>query len=120
VTGGPTTAPLPPIVSSFTLAGTVGGHDAGPDTTKVVPVPNASVTLVMVAAVNGDTLRPNVTVGSTTTDATGALRFENLAPAYYRIDVTAPAGSPYANGGWAIGPARQSEVSISINLWHRP
>ena len=53
---------------------------------------------------------------TTTTDEHGAYRLENLAPAYYRIDVTAPAGSPYANATSGIGPARESEIKVYISL----
>jgi hypothetical protein len=82
----------------------------------VVPVPNAGVTLVKIAGVDGDTLVPNVTITSAATDTAGKFRLENLAPAYYRIDVTAPAGSPYLDGVWGTGPARQSEVTVYIAL----
>lgn len=75
------------MVSSFALSGVISGHDAGPDTTNVTALPNATVILVKVAGVNGDTLMPSVTVASTTTDAAGKYRLENLAPAYYRIDI---------------------------------
>jgi hypothetical protein len=121
VVSGPTKPPqVPPVVSSFALSGTINGHEPGADTMKVVPVPNAGLTLVKVAGVNGDTLSPSVTVASTTTDAQGAYRLENLAPAYYRIDITAPAGSPYVNATSGIGPARESEVMLSVSLARKP
>src|SRR5579872_6183570 len=69
VTGGTNPQSPPPVVSSFALSGVISGHDAGPDTSKVTPLPNARVTLVKVAGVNGDTLTPSVTVASTVTDA---------------------------------------------------
>lgn len=112
--------PTPPVVASFALSGFVYGHEAGPDTSKVVPVPNATLTLVKIAGVNGDTLVPSVTVASTTTDAQGAYRVENLTAAYYRIDVTAPAGSPYQNGVWGVGPAREADVKVNISLARKP
>ena len=118
---GPSTPPqVPPVVASFSLSGIVYGHQAGPDTTQVVVVPNTQLTLVKIAGVNGDTLVPSVTVASTTTDANGSYRLGNLAPAYYRIDVTAPAGSPYANGVSGIGPARQTEIALNISLARKP
>ncbi|HEY2856400.1 MAG TPA: hypothetical protein VGJ18_26395 [Gemmatimonadaceae bacterium] len=118
---GPSTPPqVPPVVASFSLSGTVYGREAGPDTTQVVGVPNVQVTLVKIAGVTGDTLVPSVTVTSTSTDASGAYRVANLAPAYYRIDVTAPAGSPYTNGGSGIGPARQTEITLNISLARKP
>jgi hypothetical protein len=111
------TPPAPaPVVSSFTLTGTIVGHEPGADTTRVVAVPNAGVALVKIAGVDGDTLKPSVPVTSTTADAAGKFKIENLPPAYYRIDVTAPDGSPYDNGVWGVGPARQSEVSVYIAL----
>ena len=96
ITSNPQTPPpTPPVVSSFTLTGGVYGHEPGPDTMVVVVVPNAKVTLVKVGSVDGDTLKPSVTVATTTTDQQGGYRLENLAPAYYRIDVTAPVVLPF-------------------------
>src|SRR5690349_10765673 len=121
IVSGPSTPPgVPPVVASFALSGTVLGHEAGLDTTRVSPVPGAQLTLVKIAGVNGDTLVPSVTVTSTTTDARGVYRLENLAPAYYRVDVTAPAGSPFANGGSGIGPARETEITLNISLTRKP
>ena len=116
VTTTPKPTPPDPVVSSFALSGVISGHEPGADTTKVAPVPNAGVTLVKIAGVDGDTLVPSVTVARATTDAAGRFHLENLAPAYYRIDVTAPAGSAYLDGVWGIGPARQSEVTVYISL----
>jgi len=117
ITNGPKTPPPPPpVVSSFTLSGAVYGRELGPDTAAVLPVPNAQLTIVKVATVDGDTLNPSVTVATTTTDEHGAYRLDNLSPAYYRIDVTAPAGSPYANATSGIGPARESEIKVYISL----
>jgi hypothetical protein len=112
--------PLPPVVASFALSGTVYGHEAGVDTTRAVAVPNATVALVKIAGVEGDTLVPSVSVASTTTDGQGAFRIENLPPAYYRIDVTAPAGSPFQNTTSGIGPARENEMKIYISLTRKP
>jgi hypothetical protein len=112
--------PPPPVVPSFALSGVVSAHQTGTDTTLVVPVPNAKLTLVRVADVTGDTLVPSVTVTSTTTDAQGAYRLENLTPAYYRVDVTAPVGSAYADATSGIGPARETEVKLFISLARKP
>jgi hypothetical protein len=112
--------PLPPVVASFALSGVVYGHESGPDTTKVIAVPNVSITLVKVGEVTGDTLKPSVTVATTTTDANGAYRIENLKPAYYRIDVTPPSGSPFGSAIAGIGPAREPEVKVTISLWRTP
>jgi len=121
VVSGPSKPPeVPPVVASFALSGTVFGHEAGLDTTQVSAVPDAQLTLVKIAGVNGDTLVPSVTIKSTTTDARGTYRLENLAPAYYRIDVAAPAGSPFANGVSGIGPARQTEITLNISLARKP
>ena len=121
VTGPSKTPPPPPdVVSSFALSGVISGHESGPDTTRIVPLANASVTLVKVGEVTGDTLRPSVTVASTTTDAQGTYRLANLAPAYYRVDVTPPADSPYLNAVGGVGPARQTEVKLDIALARKP
>jgi hypothetical protein len=121
VVSGPVPPPAPlPVVASFNLSGSVVGHEPGTDTTIVVGVANATITLVKVGAVNGDTLQPSVTTATTTTDGQGAFRIEHLAPAYYRIDITTPAGSPYANGTSGIGPARETEVKLYIALARQP
>jgi|GEM_PF-5019783 hypothetical protein len=121
VVTGPSKPPPPPdVVSSFALSGVISGHEPGADTTRIVPVANATVTLVKVGEVNGDTLNPSVTVASTTTDAVGAYRLANLAAAYYRVDVTAPANSPYQNAVGGVGPARETEVKLSIALARKP
>jgi hypothetical protein len=121
ITTGPQTPPqLPPVVSSFALSGTVNGMEPGTDTTRQDPVPNTGVKLVKTMTVEGDTLTPSITVASMTTDAQGKYRFENLAPAYYRIEFTAPAGSAFEDGAWAIGPARQTEIVVNVALARKP
>ena len=119
--GGPSQPPPPPpdLVASFTLIGVVSGHQLGPDTTKVVAVADAAVTLVKFGEANGDTLKPSAVVATATTDAQGGFRMENLPPAYYRVDVKAPAGSPFGDGAWGVGPARQSEVRVYVALPRR-
>jgi len=118
---GPQTPPrLPPVVSSFNLSGVVYVMEPGTDTTRQVPLPNASVTLVKMMTVTGDTLVPSVTITSTTTDAQGAYRMENLAPAFYRIDFKAPVGSPFVDRALAIGPARETEIKVSVALQRGP
>lgn len=113
-------SPPPPVVASFNLSGVISGHEPGADTMNVAPVAGATITLVKVATVDGDTLKPSVTTATTVSDAQGAYRLESLAPAYYRIDVTAPAGSPYENATSAIGPARQTEVKVFVSLSRTP
>ena len=121
VTTSPQTpSQVPPIVSSFALSGTVSGMEPGTDTTRKSPLPNVGVKLVETMTVEGDTLSPTVTVATTTTDPQGAYRLENLAPAYYRIEFTAPAGSPFTDGAWAIGPARQTQIVVNVALVRKP
>ena len=118
---GPQTPPqLPPVVSSFNLSGVVSVMEPGSDTTRQVPLPNATVTLVKMMTVTGDTLVPSVTITSATTDARGAYRMENLAPAYYRIDFKGPAASPFVDRSMAIGPARETEIKMSVGLERTP
>lgn len=106
----------PPVVAAFNLSGVISGREPGVDTMHTLPVAGATVTLVEIGTVNGDTLNPSITTSTTTTDAQGAYRMENLAPAYYRIDIVAPAGSPYENATSSIGPARQTEIKVSVSL----
>ena len=121
ITTGPQTTPqLPPVVASFALSGTVQGMEPGADTTKQDPLPNAAVKLVKTMTVEGDTIAPSITVATTTTDAQGKYRLENLPPAYYRIEFSAPPGSPFADGAWAIGPARQTEIVVNVALARKP
>lgn len=119
VTSPPGTTNPQPIVSPFTLLGSVVGHQTGTDTTQVVPVGGAGVTLVKIAEVNGDTLNPSVTVTTAVTAADGSFRLENLPAAYYRVDVRAPAGTPFGDGAGATGPARSAEVTMQIALPRR-
>jgi hypothetical protein len=112
--------PQPPVVAKFALSGIVYGRAPGADTSTVVVLPNVSITLVKVGDVTGDTLTPSITVAATKTDAQGAYRIENLAPAYYRVDVTPPADSPFANGIGGVGPAREPEVKLYITLGRKP
>lgn len=122
VVAGPSkpSTPTPGVVSSFALSGVISGHEPGADTTHVVALANATVTLVKVGEVTGDTLTPSVTVASTTTDAQGAYRLVNLAPAYYRVDITAPADSPYLNATGGVGPAHDPEMKLSVALARKP
>jgi hypothetical protein len=121
VVSGPTKpSSPPPVVASFALSGAVYGHEPGADTMQVVVVPNVRLTLVKVGEVTGDTLINSVTVASTTTDAQGAYRIENLPPAYYRVDVVPPVGSPDMNATSGVGPAREAEVKLYISLARVP
>ena len=121
ITTNPQTPPqLPPVVSSFNLSGTVLFMELGTDTTRQSPLPNAGVTVVKMMTVEGDTLMPSVTIGSTTTDVQGGYRFANLAPAYYRIDFHARAGSPFLDRSMGIGPARETEIKLSVALERKP
>jgi hypothetical protein len=119
-TGPQTPSQLPPVVSSFNLSGTVFGMDGGTDTTRQTPLPNVSVKLVKTMSVQGDTLVPSVTVAAAITDAQGTYRVENLSPAYYRIEFGAPVGSPFMDGSSAIGPARETEIKMSVALPRKP
>jgi hypothetical protein len=122
VTTGPQNPPQPPppVVASFNLSGAIFGREPGADTMKTVAVPGAMITLVKVGEVDGDTLNPSITTATTRTDAQGAYRIENLAPAYYRIDITAPTGSPYENATTGIGPARETEIRVFVSLQRKP
>lgn len=121
ITTNPQTPPsLPPVVPRFNLSGRVLFMELGTDTTRQSPLPNAGVTVVKVMTVEGDTLMPSVTIASTTTDGQGSYRFENLAPAYYRIDFHAPAGSPFLDRSMGIGPARETEITLSVGLERKP
>jgi hypothetical protein len=113
-------SPPPPVVASFSLSGIISGHEPGADTMHTAPVAGATITLIKIATVDGDTLNPSVSTAMTITDAQGAYRIENLAPAYYNIYITAPAGSPYENGTSGIGPAREVEVKVFVSLARKP
>ena len=116
---GPDTAisPPPPRPASFTVTGAVVGVESGTDTTRTVRVPGTTARLYRVRTADGSAVAATL-VGSTVADANGEFSFANLASAYYRLDVTAPAGGPYVDGSVSIAPPWGTQIRIHVVL-HR-
>jgi hypothetical protein len=73
--------------------------------------------LYRVRAVDGSAVAETL-VGGAVADANGEFIFANLASAYYRLDVTAPAGGPYVDGSVSIAPPWATQIRIHVVL-HR-
>ena len=116
---GPDTAvsPPPPRPASFTVTGVAVGVESGMDTTRTVRVAGATARLYRVKAPDGSAVAETL-VGSAVADANGEFTFANLGSAYYRLDVTAPAGSPYVDGSVSIAPPWAMQIRIHVVL-HR-
>jgi hypothetical protein len=93
------------------------GVESGTDTTRTVRIPAATARLYRVKAVDGSAVAETL-VGSAVADANGEFIFANLASAYYRLDVTAPAGGPYVDGSVTIAPPWGTQIRIHVVL-HR-
>ncbi|HEY4306767.1 MAG TPA: hypothetical protein VGM82_20015 [Gemmatimonadaceae bacterium] len=95
----PASTPTPvsqPAVASFDLMLTIGGALAGTDTSRNEIVVGATVHLLRTGGTTGDTLATSIDAGTATTSADGVVSFRGLAGGWYTIDITPPAGSPYA------------------------
>lgn len=113
--GTPSTPPTAPV-SSFNLTATVVGALPGADTSRTEVVSGAVVRLLRSGGVAGDTLANPVDAGSATTNANGVVTFSALPGGWYTIEVTPPAGSPYAAVKTGIGAPTTAEVSATFRL----
>ena len=119
VVDAPAPPPLPPRqppVASFALTATVVGMLAGQDTSRTESVAGAKVHLVRSGGTNGDTLATAIDAGTATTDASGVVSFKNLEGGWYTIDITPPAGSPYAAIRTGISPPSVSDMRVKFVL----
>jgi hypothetical protein len=113
---GQDTALAPPtFAASFTLNGVVLGAEAGADTTRTIPLAGVTARIYRVRAADGGAA-PETLIGTTASDANGRFVFRDLASAYYRLDVEAPAGGPYADASRPIAPPWSSEIGVHVVL----
>lgn len=110
-------SPPPPLPASFALTGVAVGVVTGSDTTRTVPVPAVTARLYRVRAADGSAVAETL-VGSAVADANGEFVFSDVASAYYRIDVAAPAGGPYVDGSVSIPPPWATQIRVHVVL-HR-
>jgi hypothetical protein len=115
----PNPEPSQPPVASFDLEATVYGALAGADTSRKEIVAGAIVHLMRVGSIEGDTLLTAVDAGTATTDAQGVASFTGLPGGFYTVDITPPAGSPYAALRSGIGAPDVPDVHTSFVLRRR-
>ena len=118
-----TVLPRYTAVSLFDIAGTVLGVESGQDTTHVVPVAGAAVSVFRVAPADSSgagSYPSNDLVATVTADASGHFSVNALSAAWYRISVAAPSGSGYQNAETLIAPPDRALVSISVLLRSSP
>jgi hypothetical protein len=108
------------FVPAFVVRGRVYGPAEGRDTSRIVPVPGATVTVTRIATAKGDTLEPSQPAGTATTNANGEFDLAELSSAYYTFRVQPAEGSPFQAGSMVVGPQHQREVRIGILLLRRP
>jgi hypothetical protein len=108
--------PPPPVVASFDLNAVIFGMLPGSDTSKSEPIAGAVVRLSRVGGVTGDTLSQPVDAGSAVTDANGAVSFKALPGGSYAVNITPPAGSPYAALTTGFAPPRTSPMQLQFKL----
>jgi hypothetical protein len=116
---GPDTAvtPPPPLPAAFSLTGVALGVEAGTDTTRTIRLSGVTARLYRVKAADGGATAETL-VGTAVADASGEFVFRDIASAYYRLDVVAPAGGPYQDGSVAIAPPWSTDIRAHVVL-HR-
>jgi hypothetical protein len=111
---------LPPVIDKFTVHGSVIGVPASGDTTlaqwAATPIAGATVKVYQYATAKGDTLATPVLYATVTSDAEGKFTLPDVPSAYYTVQGTPPAGSPWQNGTTSFGPQRGPSVYISVPL----
>jgi hypothetical protein len=105
--------PAPP--ASFTLTGVALGAESGIDTVRTVPLAGVTARIYRVQAADGSSVAESL-VGTATTDANGRFAFRDLASAFYRLDVVAPAAGPYVDASRLIAPPWSTAIVVHIVL----
>jgi hypothetical protein len=114
---------IPPdttIVRAFDLVVTVVGADPSGDTLQTVRLSGARVTLSRFASLPDSGSVPDAVISTRRTGRDGQVVFHRLQPAWYRVDVEPPAGSPYLPGSALVAPARSTSVSVQVLLSRAP
>ena len=112
----PPPPPPPGPVAEFNMTVVAMGAIPGTDTSRTERIAGATVTLMRIGGISGDTLTPPVSAGSAVTDANGEARFTKLTGGSYSIRVTPPASSAYAETLTGIGPPRLNDISVFVTL----
>jgi hypothetical protein len=113
---GPTQPTTPAPVSSFNLKVVALGAIAGADTSSAERMTGATVTVLRIGGISGDTLATPETVGTATTDANGEAKFTQLPGGFYTIRVAPPSGSAYAAAQTSIAPPRYDNIFVTVTM----
>ena len=112
----PPPPPPPGPVAEFNMTVVAMGAIPGTDTSQTERIAGATVTLMRIGGIHGDTLTTPVNAGSAVTNANGEARFTQLVGGSYSIRVTPPATSVYAETLTGIGPPTLSDISVHVTL----
>ncbi len=108
-------APPPPL-TEFDLQVTVRGALPGvTDTTAAELVSGATVTLYRTTP-DSSSMQPDELIGTRTTDPGGSVAFRSIAPGWFRVEITPPAGSPYHGRTVTFHPPLMPVVPILLFL----
>jgi len=116
IPGPPPPPPPPAPVAEFNMTVVAMGAIPGTDTSQTERIAGATVTLMRIGGIHGDTLTTPVNAGSAVTDANGEARFTQLVGGSYSIRVTPLATSPYAETLTGIGPPTLTDISVHVTL----
>jgi hypothetical protein len=112
----PPPAPTPPPLAEFSMKVVALGRIPSADTTKAERIAGATVKLLRVGGVTGDTLKTPVDAGTAVTNANGEASFSKLAGGSYEIRITPPASSGYQAGFVGFGPPRTNDFTVNVSL----
>ena len=98
----------------FALQSTTAGQ--GSDTLRYIPIAGVSLKLMHNVLVNGVGVQE--LAGTTTSDASGAYRFDGLPGGYYVIYAYPSASSGY-DGSYSLVPAQQAAVVVDVYVWKK-
>lgn len=114
---------IPPdtsIVRAFALVVTVVGADSSGDTTQTARIARARVTLYRYASLPDSASQPNGVLRGRLTNQEGVVTYHRLRPAWYRVVVEPPAGSPYRPASALVAPATSERVPVQVLLPRAP
>ncbi|HEU4563191.1 MAG TPA: hypothetical protein VFS05_01035 [Gemmatimonadaceae bacterium] len=86
------------------------------DTLSFAPVAGAPITIYHTVLVNG--VATQVVAAHTVSGTDGSYQVDGLEGGYYIVSVTAPAGSPWADG-WSYLPGTSADVTVDVYLWQK-
>jgi hypothetical protein len=116
----PDTTTPPDSVRAFDLIVTVVGAGSSGDTTQTVPLHGARVTLFRYGSLPDSTSAPNAVIAGRPTGPNGTVTFHRLLPAWYRVAVDPPRGSPYVTGSALVAPATTPQIAVQVLLLRAP